>query len=29
VHNPAGRGSVQVHPLEAPTAAGFGNLLGK
>ena len=29
VHNPAGRGEVQVHPLQAPTAAGLGSLLGK
>ncbi|MFV8187797.1 hypothetical protein LXH13_15130 [Streptomyces spinosirectus] len=29
VNNPAGRGSVQVHPLQAPTAAGLGSLLGK
>ncbi|MCX5048304.1 MULTISPECIES: hypothetical protein [unclassified Streptomyces] len=29
VKNPAGRGDVQVHPLQAPTAVGLGSLLGK
>ncbi|GAA4077219.1 hypothetical protein [Streptomyces shaanxiensis] len=29
VKNPAGSGSVQVRPLKAPTAAGFGSLLPK
>ncbi|MFD4410165.1 hypothetical protein [Streptomyces sp. NPDC058466] len=29
VKNPAGKGSVQVHPLQAPTAIGLGTLLGK
>ncbi|MEV6170574.1 hypothetical protein AB0L99_20385 [Streptomyces sp. NPDC051954] len=29
VKNPAGKGSVQVHPLQAPTAAGLGTLLAK
>ncbi|MFI6011229.1 hypothetical protein ACIBAG_20825 [Streptomyces sp. NPDC051243] len=27
VKNPAGSGSVQVRPLKAPTAAGFGSFL--
>ncbi|WP_106432709.1 hypothetical protein [Streptomyces zinciresistens] len=27
VKNPAGSGSVQVHPLKAPTSAGLGSLL--
>lgn len=29
VKNPAGRGTVQVHPLQAPTASGLGTLLPK
>ncbi|SDO40052.1 hypothetical protein SAMN04487981_110241 [Streptomyces sp. cf386] len=29
VKNPAGSGSVQVRPLKAPTAAGFGSFLPK
>ncbi|MEV1078552.1 hypothetical protein AB0I98_09920 [Streptomyces sp. NPDC050211] len=29
VKNPAGKGSVQVHPLHAPTAAGLGTMLSK
>ncbi|WP_247197075.1 hypothetical protein [Streptomyces sp. GESEQ-35] len=29
VKNPAGKGSVQVHPLQAPTSAGLGTLLPK
>ncbi|GGU41413.1 hypothetical protein [Streptomyces violascens] len=29
VKNPAGNGVVQVHPLQAPTSAGLGSLLGK
>ncbi|MEU6252209.1 hypothetical protein [Streptomyces sp. NPDC047043] len=27
--NPAGNGAVQVHPLEAPTAAGLGTLISR
>jgi hypothetical protein len=27
--NSIGTGTVQVHPLQAPTSAGLGNLLGK
>ncbi|MFH0519521.1 hypothetical protein ACHBTE_20405 [Streptomyces sp. M41] len=29
VKNPAGKGTVQVHPLKAPTAAGLGTFLPK
>ena len=29
VKNPAGSGSVEVHPLTAPTSAGLGSLLPK
>ncbi|WP_246101021.1 hypothetical protein [Streptomyces cyaneus] len=29
VKNPVGTGSVQVHPLHAPTASGLGTLLPK
>ncbi|MFI7414727.1 hypothetical protein ACIBU0_39430 [Streptomyces sp. NPDC049627] len=29
VKNPAGSGSVQVHPLKAPTSAGLGTFLPK
>lgn len=29
VKNPAGSGAVQVRPLKAPTATGFGSLLPK
>ncbi|MBT2676374.1 hypothetical protein J7E95_37450 [Streptomyces sp. ISL-14] len=29
VKNPAGSGTVQVRPLQAPTAAGLGTLLPK
>lgn len=29
VKNPAGSGSVEVHPLKAPTSAGLGSLLPK
>jgi hypothetical protein len=29
VKNPAGNGAVQLRPLQAPTAAGLGTLLGR
>jgi hypothetical protein len=29
VKNPAGTGSVQLHPLNAPTSAGLGSLLSQ
>jgi hypothetical protein len=29
VKNPAGSGTVQVRPLQAPTASGLGTLLPK